>query len=54
MGKIPAQRKSDYQIIKTFLSDNLFDEEMLDKSNPEDFGSYKELIKLDHFRFKKS
>lgn len=54
MGKIPAQRKSDYQIIKTFSSDNLFDEEMLDKSNPEDFGSYKELIKLDHFRFKKS
>jgi 5-amino-6-(D-ribitylamino)uracil---L-tyrosine 4-hydroxyphenyl transferase len=54
MGKIPAQRKSDYQIIKTFSSDNSFDEEMLDKSNPEDFGSYKELIKLDHFRFKKS
>ncbi len=54
MGKIPAQRKSDYQIIKTFSSNNLFDEEMLDKSNPEDFGSYKELIKLDHFRFKKS
>lgn len=54
MGKIPAQRKSDYQIIKTFSSDNFFDEEMLDKSNPEDFGSYKELIKLDHFRFKKS
>jgi len=54
MGKIPAQRKSDYQLIKTFSSDNFFDEEMLDKSNPEDFGSYKELIKLDHFRFKKS
>ena len=54
MGKIPAQRKSDYQIIKTFSSDNFFDEEMLDKSNPEDFGSYKELIKLDHFRFKKT
>ena len=54
MGKIPAQRKSDYQIIKTFSSDNFFDEEMLDKSNPEDFGSYKELIKLDQFRFKKS
>ena len=54
MGKIPAQRKSDYQIIKTFSSDNPFDEEMLDKSNPEDFGSYKELIKLDHFRFKRS
>ena len=54
MGKIPAQRKSDYQIIKTFSSENLFDEELLDKSNPEDFGSYKELIKLDHFRFKRS
>ena len=54
IGKIPAQRKSNYQIIKTFSSDNYFDDELLDKSDPLDFGSYQELIKLDHFRFKKS
>ena len=54
IGKIPAQRKSNYQIIKTFASDNYFDDELLDKSDPLDFGSYQELIKLDHFRFKKN
>ncbi len=54
IGKIPAQRKSNYQIIKTFSSDNYFDDELLDKSDPGDFGSYQELIKLDHFRFKKN
>jgi 5-amino-6-(D-ribitylamino)uracil---L-tyrosine 4-hydroxyphenyl transferase len=53
MGKIPAQRKSNYQIIKTFSNDDYFDDEKLDTSNPLDFGSYKELIKMDRFRFKK-
>ena len=53
VGKIPAQRKSDYQIIKTFSNDDYFDDEKLDTSNPLDFGSYKELIKMDRFRFKK-
>ena len=54
IGKIPAQRNSNYQIIKTFSSDNYFDDELLDKSDPLDFGSYQELIKLDNFRFKKN
>ena len=53
IGKIPAQRKSNYQIIKTFSTDDYFDDEQLDASNPLDFGSYKELIKMDRFRFKK-
>ena len=53
VGKIPAQRKSNYQIIKTFSTDDYFDDEQLDASNPLDFGSYKELIKMDRFRFKK-
>ena len=53
VGKIPAQRKSNYQIIKTFSNDDYFDDEKLDTSNPLDFGSYKELIKMDRFRFKK-
>jgi FO synthase subunit 2 len=53
IGKIPAQRKSNYEIIKTFSTDDYFDDEQLDASNPLDFGSYKELIKMDRFRFKK-
>ena len=53
VGKIPAQRKSNYQIIKIFSNDDYFDDEKLDTSNPLDFGSYKELIKMDRFRFKK-
>ena len=50
IGKLPAQRSSNYKIIKTFSKDNYMDEELLDKSN-QDFGSYQELIKLDSFRF---
>jgi 5-amino-6-(D-ribitylamino)uracil---L-tyrosine 4-hydroxyphenyl transferase len=53
MGKIPAQRKSNYQILKTFSNDDYFDDELLDMTDPQDFGSYKELIKMDRFRFKK-
>jgi FO synthase subunit 2 len=52
IGKIPAQRSSKYEIIKTFSKDNYMNEELLDKSDPQDFGSYHELIKLDSFRFK--
>ena len=52
MGKIPAQRKSNYEIIKTFSNEDYFGDELLDISNPQDFGSYKELIKMDQFRFK--
>jgi 5-amino-6-(D-ribitylamino)uracil---L-tyrosine 4-hydroxyphenyl transferase len=52
IGKIPAQRTSNYKIIKKFSKDNYRNEELLDKSDPQDFGSYHELIKLDNFRFK--
>jgi FO synthase subunit 2 len=54
VGKIPAQRKSNYQIIKTFSNDDYFDNELLDMSDSQDFGSYQELIKMDRFRFKKT
>ena len=54
MGKIPAQRKSNYQILKTFSNEDYFDDELLDMTDPQDFGSYKELIKMDRFRFKKN
>lgn len=52
IGKIPAQRTSNYKIMKKFSKDNYRNEELLDKSDPQDFGSYHELIKLDSFRFK--
>jgi FO synthase subunit 2 len=57
VGKIPAQRSSKYEIIKTFPKDNNYmddDEELLDKSDTKDFGSYHELIKMDSFRFKRN
>jgi 5-amino-6-(D-ribitylamino)uracil---L-tyrosine 4-hydroxyphenyl transferase len=52
IGKVPAQRTSNYKIIKKFSKYNYRNEELLDKSDPQDFGSYHELIKLDSFRFK--
>ncbi|HET8855946.1 MAG TPA: 5-amino-6-(D-ribitylamino)uracil--L-tyrosine 4-hydroxyphenyl transferase CofH [Nitrososphaeraceae archaeon] len=54
IGKIPAQRSSKYEIIKTFSKDNYMNEGLLDKSDPQNFGSYHELIKLDSFRFKRN
>jgi FO synthase subunit 2 len=54
IGKIPAQRSSKYEIIKTFSKDNYMNEELLDKSDTQNFGSYRELIKLDSFRFKRN
>ena len=56
VGKIPAQRSSKYEVIKTFSKDNNYmdDEELLDKSDTKDFGSYHELIKMDSFRFKRN
>ena len=54
-GKIPAQRTSKYEIIKDFkTNEEIESENSLDKINPERFGSYNELIKLNSFRFKKS
>ena len=54
-GKIPAQRTSKYEIIKDFRTrEEIESENSLDKINPERFGSYNELIKLNSFRFKKN
>ena len=53
-GRIPAQRTSRYEIIKEFDSLEESDEEStLDKVDPEIFGSYQNLIKLNDFRYKK-
>jgi 5-amino-6-(D-ribitylamino)uracil---L-tyrosine 4-hydroxyphenyl transferase len=54
IGKTPAQRSSSYKILKIFSKDNYMNEELLDQTDPQNFGSYHELIKLDSFRYKKN
>ncbi len=54
-GKVPAQRTSNYKIIKQFESKEEIEyESNLDKIDPTGFGSYKELITLNKFRYKKN
>jgi 5-amino-6-(D-ribitylamino)uracil---L-tyrosine 4-hydroxyphenyl transferase len=54
-GKIPAQRTSNYKIIKQFQTKEEIEyESNLDKIDPNGFGSYKELITLNKFRYKKN
>jgi 5-amino-6-(D-ribitylamino)uracil---L-tyrosine 4-hydroxyphenyl transferase len=54
-GKIPAQRTSNYKIIKQFQTKEEIEyESNLDKIDPTGFGSYKELITLNKFRYKKN
>jgi FO synthase subunit 2 len=51
IGRIPAQRMTSYQIIKTYPSEDSNDP--LDEvQNTSRFGSYQELIKLDKYRYK--
>lgn len=53
-GRIPAQRTSRYEIMKEFDSlEEIEEESTLDKVDPEIFGSYQNLIKLNDFRYKK-
>lgn len=51
VGRIPAQRTTSYDIIKTFVSED--SEDPLDKvQSTAQFGSYHEMIKLDGYRYK--
>lgn len=48
-GRIPAQRNTLYRILKTY---NTYDSlSPLDNADPQMFGSYHQLIKLDKFRY---
>jgi 5-amino-6-(D-ribitylamino)uracil---L-tyrosine 4-hydroxyphenyl transferase len=54
-GRIPAQRSTTYQLLKTYpVESDHYDssETELDKMDPQEFGSYQELIKLDTFRYR--
>ena len=54
-GRVPAQRTSRYKIIKEFeTKEEIESESNLDKIDPTVFGSYKELITLNKFRYKHS
>jgi len=51
IGRIPAERDTNYNILKRFEAVNDFDEE-LDKINDvSKFGSYNELIKINKYRY---
>ncbi len=53
VGKIPAQRASNYKIIHKFeTEEEIESESILDKIDPTVFGSYKELITINKFRYK--
>jgi 5-amino-6-(D-ribitylamino)uracil---L-tyrosine 4-hydroxyphenyl transferase len=53
VGRVPAQRTTLYSLIKIFGLEPRESESNLDKSDPKEFGSYHELIKLDKFRYRK-
>lgn len=50
-GRIPAQRSTTYRILNKFpeIDDSIISP--LDKADPSQFGSYRELIKLDKYRY---
>jgi 5-amino-6-(D-ribitylamino)uracil---L-tyrosine 4-hydroxyphenyl transferase len=49
-GRIPAQRTTTYGLLHVYSHEG--DESALDKADPQQFGSYRELIKLKKFRYK--
>ena len=54
-GRIPAQRSTTYLLLKIYHVEedyNNTSDTRLDKVDPQEFGSYHELIKLDAFRYK--
>ncbi|HEX5905178.1 MAG TPA: 5-amino-6-(D-ribitylamino)uracil--L-tyrosine 4-hydroxyphenyl transferase CofH [Candidatus Nitrosocosmicus sp.] len=54
-GRIPAQRTSKYDIIKEFgPAEESNEESRLDRIDPEIFGSYHRLIKLNEYRYRKN
>jgi 5-amino-6-(D-ribitylamino)uracil---L-tyrosine 4-hydroxyphenyl transferase len=54
LGRIPAQRNTLYEILQINSGAEEDCQTELDQVNTEDFGSYRELIKLDKYRYKHS
>jgi len=51
IGRIPAERDTNYNILKRFEAVNDFDEELDKINDASKFGSYKELIKINKYRY---
>jgi FO synthase subunit 2 len=54
LGRIPAQRNTLYEILRINSGAEEEYQTELDHVNPDDFGSYGELIRLDKYRYKQS
>jgi len=52
IGRIPAERNTNYKILKKFDADDEITEELDRVSDTSQFGSYVELIKIDKFKYK--
>jgi FO synthase subunit 2 len=51
INRIPAQRSTDYKILRIFEKENEYEDE-LDLVDAKRFGSYFELIKIDKYKYK--
>ena len=52
IGRIPAERNTTYQILKTFENEPETTETLDQVSDTTKFGSYFELIKINKFKYK--
>ena len=52
IGRIPAERNTNYKILKKFDTSNESDDELDKISDLSKFGSYAELIKINKFKYK--
>ncbi|MHA7647590.1 5-amino-6-(D-ribitylamino)uracil--L-tyrosine 4-hydroxyphenyl transferase CofH [Nitrosopumilus sp. S4] len=51
IGRIPAERNTQYEILKKFDNENEFEEELDKVTDTSQFGSYIELIKINKFKY---
>ena len=52
IGRIPAERNTEYEILKRFDKDDDVESELDKVSDPSQFGSYVELIKINKYNYK--
>jgi len=52
IGRIPAERNTNYKILRRFEKFDDIEEELDKVKNTEQFGSYTELVKIDKYRYK--
>ncbi|HET9008520.1 MAG TPA: 5-amino-6-(D-ribitylamino)uracil--L-tyrosine 4-hydroxyphenyl transferase CofH [Nitrosarchaeum sp.] len=52
IGRVPAERNTNYKILKKFDNNDESDDELDKISDSSKFGSYAELIKINKFRYK--